>query len=132
MYLVNLLLMMMIIFHRCYLESFSDSFSDRTGNMRTTVLCFSWFHCLLTFKRLMFPSYRNQSVDVQSKPTDWLFLYDGNIGRWKVKTTLTIFSRHFQDITKLYEINLDFSILVLLVESLFSDVISCSSNWARR
>ena len=80
----------------------------------------------------MFPSYRNQSVDVQSKPTDWLFLYDGNIDRWKVKATLTIFSRHFQDITKLYEINLDFSILVLLVESLFSDVISCSSNWARR
>ena len=28
----------------------------------------------------MFPSYRNQSVDVQSKPTDWLFLYDENIG----------------------------------------------------
>ena len=26
----------------------------------------------------MFPSYRNQSVDLQSKSTDW-FLYDGNI-----------------------------------------------------
>ena len=32
----------------------------------------------------MFPSYRNQSVDLQSKSTDW-FLYDGNIGRKKVK-----------------------------------------------
>ena len=31
----------------------------------------------------MFPSYRNQSVDLQSKSTDW-FLYDGNIGREKV------------------------------------------------
>ena len=28
----------------------------------------------------MFPSYRNQSVGLQSKSTDW-FLYDGNIGR---------------------------------------------------
>ena len=26
----------------------------------------------------MFPSYRKQSVDLQSKSTDW-FLYDGNI-----------------------------------------------------
>ena len=32
----------------------------------------------------MFQSYRNQSVDLQSKSTD-LFLYDGNIGRSKVK-----------------------------------------------
>ena len=31
----------------------------------------------------MFPSYRNQSVDLQSKSADW-FLYDGNIelGKW--------------------------------------------------
>ena len=37
----------------------------------------------------MFPSYRNQSVDLQSKSTDWFlydgsidwFLYDANIGR---------------------------------------------------
>ena len=34
----------------------------------------------LTLYRLMFPSYRNQSVDLQCKSTDW-FLYDGNIGR---------------------------------------------------
>ena len=34
----------------------------------------------LRFYRPMFPSYRNQSVDLQSKSTDW-FLYDGNIGR---------------------------------------------------
>ena len=32
----------------------------------------------------MFPSYRNQSVDLQSKSTGW-FLCDGNIGREKVK-----------------------------------------------
>ena len=32
----------------------------------------------------MFPSYRNQSVDLQSKSIDWL-LYDGNIGRYRVK-----------------------------------------------
>ena len=31
----------------------------------------------------MFLSYRNQSVDLQSKSTDW-FLHDGNIGRYKV------------------------------------------------
>ena len=32
----------------------------------------------------MFPSYRNQSVDMQSKSIDWC-LYDGNIGRERVK-----------------------------------------------
>ena len=32
----------------------------------------------------MFSSYRKQSVDLQSKSIDW-FLYDGNIGRWKVR-----------------------------------------------
>ena len=32
----------------------------------------------------MFPSYRNQLVNFQSKSTDW-FLYNGNIGREKVK-----------------------------------------------
>ena len=32
----------------------------------------------------MFPSYRNQSVDLQSKSNNW-FLYDGNIGRSQVK-----------------------------------------------
>ena len=32
----------------------------------------------------MFPSYRNQSVNLQSKSTDW-FLYDRNIGRLRVK-----------------------------------------------
>ena len=36
----------------------------------------------------MFSSYRNQLVDLQSKPTDW-FLYDGNIGRQKVKENLS-------------------------------------------
>ena len=38
----------------------------------------------------MFTSYRNQSVDLQSKSTDW-FLYDGNIGRLKVKVTQAYF-----------------------------------------
>ena len=33
----------------------------------------------------MFPSYRNQSVDLQSKSTDW-FLYDGNIGRQRLNS----------------------------------------------
>ena len=32
----------------------------------------------------MFPSYRNQSVDLRTKSTDW-FLHDRNIGRYKVK-----------------------------------------------
>ena len=31
----------------------------------------------------MFPSYRNQSVDLQSKSTEW-FLYDENIGHYRV------------------------------------------------
>ena len=31
----------------------------------------------------MFPSYRNQFVDLLCKSTDW-FLYDGNIGLQKV------------------------------------------------
>ena len=31
----------------------------------------------------MFPSYRNQSVDLLCKSIDW-FLYDGNIGRYRV------------------------------------------------
>ena len=35
----------------------------------------------------MFPSYRNQSVDLLCKLTD-SFLYDGNIGRWRVKLCL--------------------------------------------
>ena len=35
---------------------------------------------LLTLKGPMFPSYRNQSVDLLCKSTEW-FLYDGNIGR---------------------------------------------------
>ena len=33
----------------------------------------------LTFYEPMFPSFRNQSVDLLSKSTDW-FLYDGDIG----------------------------------------------------
>ena len=32
----------------------------------------------------MFPSYRNQSIDLQTKSTDW-FLHDRNIGCYKVK-----------------------------------------------
>ena len=32
----------------------------------------------------MFPSYRNKSVDLLCKSTDW-FLCNGNIGRWSVK-----------------------------------------------
>ena len=34
----------------------------------------------LTLYLPMAPSYRNQSVDLQSKSADW-FLYDENIGR---------------------------------------------------
>ena len=34
---------------------------------------------ILTPKRSIFPSYRNQSVDLSCKSADW-FLYDGNIG----------------------------------------------------
>ena len=33
----------------------------------------------------MFPSFRNQSVDLQSKSTVW-FPYDGNIGRQKINS----------------------------------------------
>ena len=36
----------------------------------------------------MFPSYRNQSVDLQGKSAGW-FLFDGNIGREKVKVNST-------------------------------------------
>ena len=35
---------------------------------------------VLTLERPMFPSYRNQSVDLLCKSTVW-FLHDGNIGR---------------------------------------------------
>ena len=35
----------------------------------------------------MFPSHWNQSVDLQSKSTDW-FLYDRNIGRCKIKNLI--------------------------------------------
>ena len=35
----------------------------------------------------MFPSYRNQSVDLLCKSIDW-FLYDENIGLQKVKVDL--------------------------------------------
>ena len=38
---------------------------------------------VLTPWRPMFPSYRNQSVDLLCKSADW-FLYDGNIGRQRV------------------------------------------------
>ena len=34
----------------------------------------------------MFPSYRNQSIDLQCKLIDW-FLYEGNIDMKKVKQT---------------------------------------------
>ena len=44
----------------------------------------------LTLQRPMFPSYRNQSVDLLYKSTDW-FLYDGNIGRYRVKWVNPIF-----------------------------------------
>ena len=37
----------------------------------------------------MFPSYTNQPVDLLCNSTDW-FLYDGNIGRWKVKDIFII------------------------------------------
>ena len=37
----------------------------------------------------MFQSYRNQSVDLQRKSTDW-DLYDRNIGRYKVKTSVDL------------------------------------------
>ena len=43
---------------------------------------------VLTLERPMFPSYRNQSVDLLCKSTDW-FLHDGNIGRSRVKQTMS-------------------------------------------
>ena len=49
----------------------------------------------------MFPSYRNQSVDLQSKSTNW-FLYDGNIGRlWKYTDC-----EHYIEMKKLIYFNL--------------------------
>ena len=39
---------------------------------------------LLSLKQPMFLSYRNQSVDFQSKSTDW-FLYDRDIGGYRFK-----------------------------------------------
>ena len=35
----------------------------------------------------MFPSYRNQSINLHCKSIDW-FLYEGNIGMKKVKIPL--------------------------------------------
>ena len=51
----------------------------------------------------MFPSYRNLSVALQSKRTDW-FLYDGNIGCQKVKFWLTFHFNLFSDIAKYYHL----------------------------
>ena len=51
----------------------------------------------LTLQRPMFPSNRNQSVDLLCKSTDW-FLYDGNIGRSRINKVLslvTVVSCHF-------------------------------------
>ena len=51
----------------------------------------------------MLPLYRNQTVDLQNKSTDW-FLYDGNIGRltWallmsleKMSESLSYFQKTF-------------------------------------
>ena len=44
----------------------------------------------------MFSSYRNQSVDLQSKSTDW-FLCDGSIGPQKGKAIVPIYAtwKHF-------------------------------------
>ena len=42
----------------------------------------------------MFPSYRNQSDDLPCKPTDW-FLYDGNIGRLRVKFCVNTSNRQY-------------------------------------
>ena len=41
---------------------------------------FTHNHGALNLLTANVPSYRNQSVDLQSKSTDW-FLYNGNIGR---------------------------------------------------
>ena len=50
-------------------------------------------HKLLTFQWPMFPSYRNQLVDLLCKSTDFL-LYDGNISRWKVNFVIFTKSLH--------------------------------------
>ena len=43
----------------------------------------------------MYPSYRNKSVDLLCKSTD-LFLYDGDIGRWRMNSSAFItFSKVF-------------------------------------
>ena len=39
----------------------------------------------VTFFMPMFPSYRNQSIDLHYKSINW-FLYEGNIGMKKVKS----------------------------------------------
>ena len=52
----------------------------------------------------MLSSYRNQSVDLQSKSTDW-FLYDGNIGHLKVKASISMRETLENYITKLYQYN---------------------------
>ena len=49
----------------------------------TLILIKLWnnvIYSYLTLQRTRFPSYRNQSVDLLCKSTDW-FLYDKNIGR---------------------------------------------------
>ena len=48
----------------------------------------SGYYETLTLSRPMLPSYRNLSVDLLCRSTDW-FLYDGNIGLQNVKLRLT-------------------------------------------
>ena len=45
----------------------------------------------------MFPLYRNQSVGLHSKSTDW-FLHNGNIGRLRVKFRDFAIFDHFYEI----------------------------------
>ena len=49
----------------------------------------------LTFFMPMFPSYRNQSIDLQWKSIDW-FLYEGNIGMKNIKhQSITVMSQQY-------------------------------------
>ena len=48
----------------------------------------------------MLPSYRNQSVDLLCKSTEW-FLYDGKIGRWRVNIRSEIRQRSLNNDVKI-------------------------------
>ena len=62
------------------------NYSDVLWDLRCYLrYCFSWSLITLSWRRLL--SYRNQSIDLQSKSMDW-FLYDNGLYHERVKEVL--------------------------------------------